>query len=160
MWMLQSVVMDTALVVLPDGDRMDLLREAGELVSGVNATLFVLSLIDEDEVEKNIETLDTISEIEEISYGIDAASTEPARNAARDAAEAIFDDISVEYKPLGVVVESDKRANTIIDVAEDRNCDHVFIAGRQRSPTGKAIFGDIAQSVILNFDGYVTVMTN
>jgi nucleotide-binding universal stress UspA family protein len=155
----QSVGMDTALVVLPEGDQMDLLQEAGELAAGVDATLFVLSLIDEDEVEKNIETLDTIAEIEEISYSIDAASTEPARNAARNAAETAFDDISVEYEPLGVVVESDKRATTILDVAEDRDCDHVFIAGRQRSPTGKAIFGDVAQSVILNFDGHVTVTT-
>lgn len=151
--------MDTALVVLPEGERMELLREAGELAGGVDATLYVLSLIDEDEVEKNIETLDTIAEVEEISYSIDAASTEPARNAARDAAQATFDDISVEYEALGVVVESDKRANTILDVAEDRDCDHVFIAGRRRSPTGKAVFGDVAQSVILNFDGYVTVTT-
>lgn len=158
MWMLQLVIMDTALVVLPEGEQIDLLENAGELAAGVDATLFVLSLIDEDEVERNIETLDTISEIEDISYGIDAASTEPARNAARDAAKAAFDE-GVDYEAIGVVVESDKRANTIIDVAEDCDCDHVFIAGRQRSPTGKAIFGDVAQSVILNFDGYVTVMT-
>jgi len=35
----------------------------------------------------------------------------------------------------------------------------VFVRGRRRSPTGKAVFGDTAQAVILNFDGFVTVAT-
>jgi nucleotide-binding universal stress UspA family protein len=151
--------MDTALVILPEGDRMDLLREAGEIAAGVDATLFVLSLIDEDEVERNIETLDTTAEIEGVTYGFDAHSTEPAHNAARDAAETVFEDISVEYEPLGVVIESNKRAATILDVAEGQGCDHVFIAGQRRSPTENDVLGDDVQSIILNFDGRVTVTT-
>jgi hypothetical protein len=35
----------------------------------------------------------------------------------------------------------------------------VFLAGRKRSPTGKALFGDQTQAVILDFDGAVTVIT-
>lgn len=151
--------MDTALVVLPEGDNMDLLREAGEIAAGVDSRLIVLSLIDEDEIEKNIETLDTIAEVEGVTYGFDAVSTEPARKAARDAAETAFDGISVEYEPLGVVVESDERASTILDAANDQECTHIFITGHRRSPTGKAVFGDVTQSVVLNFDGYVTVTT-
>lgn len=39
----------------------------------------------------------------------------------------------------------------------DYNCDHVFAIGNYRSPTGKAVFGDTAQRLILSFPGYVTV---
>lgn len=49
------------------------------------------------------------------------------------------------------------RRTATLNAAEAHNCDHIFIAGRRRSPTGKAIFGDWVQRVLLNFDGLVTV---
>jgi nucleotide-binding universal stress UspA family protein len=63
--------------------------------------------------------------------------------------------MDVEFDTIGVVghVKED-----VIAVAEREGCDHVFIAGKRRSPSGKAIFGDVTQSIILNFDGMVTVM--
>lgn len=46
--------------------------------------------------------------------------------------------------------------DAILSAADRLNCDHIFLVGRKRSPTGKAIFGDVAQRVLLNFDGLVT----
>ena len=43
----------------------------------------------------------------------------------------------------------------LAEVAEANSCDYVFILGQRRTPAGKVIFGDTAQSVILNFNGYV-----
>lgn len=40
-------------------------------------------------------------------------------------------------------------ATKIIEVAEERDVDLVCLAGRQRTPTGKVIFGSTTQSVIL-----------
>lgn len=46
----------------------------------------------------------------------------------------------------------------IVSVARERGADHVVLSGRRRSPTGKAIFGSVTQSVILNADVPVTVV--
>lgn len=41
-------------------------------------------------------------------------------------------------------------AEAIIDTADDVNADLVVIGGRKRSPAGKALFGSVTQTVILN----------
>ncbi|ELZ06028.1 universal stress protein [Natrialba asiatica] len=48
--------------------------------------------------------------------------------------------------------------HALVVVAAEYDCKHVFIAGDKRSPTGKALFGDEAQSVLLHFDGPVTAL--
>jgi len=42
------------------------------------------------------------------------------------------------------------RADGIVREAEDWNADLLVVGGRRRSPTGKAVFGSVAQSVMLN----------
>ncbi|MFC7131520.1 MULTISPECIES: universal stress protein [Salinibaculum] len=41
-------------------------------------------------------------------------------------------------------------AQSILDMAEQLDVDLICIAGRKRSPAGKALFGSVSQSVILN----------
>lgn len=48
-------------------------------------------------------------------------------------------------------------AETIIDTAEDLDADAIVVAGRKRSPAGKALFGSVSQSVILGSDHPVIV---
>ena len=43
-------------------------------------------------------------------------------------------------------------ADTILDLAEEADADLVVVGGRKRSPAGKALFGSVTQSVILNAD--------
>lgn len=40
----------------------------------------------------------------------------------------------------------------LVDYVRDREADLVCVAGRQRSPAGKAVFGSVSQSVMLNVD--------
>ena len=48
-------------------------------------------------------------------------------------------------------------AGGLIDAAEEHDADMIVVAGRKRSPTGKAIFGSVTQDVILGTDRPVLV---
>lgn len=48
----------------------------------------------------------------------------------------------------------------IVDAADEMNPDNIVMAGRKRSPTGKAVFGSISQQVILTADHPVTIVTD
>jgi nucleotide-binding universal stress UspA family protein len=150
--------MDRALVVVDDTEQhRRLLREAGELAAGVGARLFLYSPMTEEEYESNYDTMESIAEIEGTGYG-EGSVVEAAIGVGENLAEDVFDDIDVDYRVIGEVIDENV-ADAVIETAEERGCDHVFVRGRRRSPTGKAVFGDTAQAVILNFDGFVTVAT-
>jgi len=48
--------------------------------------------------------------------------------------------------------ESGDPAQSIIRTADRLDVDAICVAGRKRSPTGKALFGSVSQEVILNTD--------
>jgi nucleotide-binding universal stress UspA family protein len=56
-----------------------------------------------------------------------------------------------------VAERSGEPAATILDFAESEAADCVCVGGRTRSPAGKAIFGSVSQSVILQADRPVLV---
>ena len=53
----------------------------------------------------------------------------------------------VEYE---VAEASGDPSEAIIETAEDRDADLIVVGGRRRSPAGKALFGSVTQSVVLN----------
>lgn len=148
--------MERALAVIdPSEESHDLLREAGELAAGVDAALVVLAPLTEEAYERDLEVLETIADEEHTSFGADSMP-EYAEQTAAAVADEVLDGLEVDYEPKGVVVDGD-RGTAIVRAAEEAGCDHVFLVGKRRSPTGKAVFGDATQSVILNFDGRTTV---
>ncbi|SDR03440.1 universal stress protein [Natronobacterium texcoconense] len=56
-----------------------------------------------------------------------------------------------------VLEDSGDAAADILDVAEEYDVDSIVLGGRKRSPVGKAMFGSVTQSVILNTDRPVAV---
>lgn len=132
----------------------ELVREAGELAAGVGAELVLLHVTTNEEYEDTRTSLEGIPNLE-TSYTAGQA-LEGARQFAQDIGREVLDGIDVEYEAVGRI--GDER-DQILDAATELDCDHVFLAGRKRSPTGKALFGDRTQSVILDFDGAVTVVT-
>ncbi len=148
--------MQRALVVVEDtGAHRTLLREAGELAAGAGADLVLLLLEGEDEIS---ESREQFAETEGVTYS-DEEVLEAGTELVEDIAEDVLADLDVGYEPATAMVERGARATEIIDATAEHDCDHVFIVGQKRSPTGKAIFGDMAQAVILNFAGPVTIRT-
>ena len=49
-------------------------------------------------------------------------------------------------------------AETIVSIADEIKADRIVMAGRKKSPTGKAIFGSVTQTVLLNSEIPVTVV--
>jgi nucleotide-binding universal stress UspA family protein len=70
--------------------------------------------------------------------------------------------ISQRLADNGIEVEVRKGegdvADTILAVARDLEPDVIVMAGRKRSPVGKAVFGSTSQAVILNAAVAVTVV--
>jgi nucleotide-binding universal stress UspA family protein len=151
--------MDEALVVY-DEDGTELIEEAGELAAGVDASVTVLALMTEAEFDEARDALDVVAAEEGTGYD-DSVALDAARQEAREAVAELYDGLGLDWNVVGSVIEDDSAAaSQIVEVAEDHGVDHVFITGKRRSPTGKAVFGDRAQAVILNFDGPVTTLVD
>lgn len=148
--------MHSALVVLTDRDGDEdvderLLDAANRYATGTDTELVVCKFIDRDQYQR-----DARNDAREGNQAstVDIIEEEAKTDAAAVAERAFSDDVTV--RTLGAAGSLPKK---IIAVADEEDCDHVFVSGRKRSPTGKALFGDIAQSILLRFDGPVTVTT-
>ena len=135
----------------------ELLREAGELAAGVGAELIILSVIKEEDYAEKSASREELGETggsgeQYSSYSIQQAGDDAKNRAERLAVETL-DDIDVNWRGLGAVGQPER---TVLDVATEQNVDHVFVVGKRRSPSGKAIFGDLAQHLVIDFDGPVT----
>jgi nucleotide-binding universal stress UspA family protein len=147
--------MQRALVVVGDTNgHRQLLREAGELAAGSDADLLLLSLIERGSIDDSHERFARAEGVSAVE-----AALEDARRTASTVAEEVLMELDMDYEIAAAVVEAGEAADEIVATARREDCDQVFIVGRKRSPTGKAVFGDVAQGVILSFEGPVTALT-
>lgn len=58
---------------------------------------------------------------------------------------------------LEIAERTGEPAATALNIAEDADADAICVGGRRRSPAGKAIFGSVSQSIILQADRPVLV---
>ncbi|QLG28625.1 universal stress protein [Halorarum halophilum] len=70
------------------------------------------------------------------------------------AAEDVLDAAGLDVE---ISEASGDPADVILDVAAEAGADLLVVGGRKRSPAGKALFGSVTQSVILNADRPVMV---
>ena len=71
------------------------------------------------------------------------------RSVAREIAAEAIEDAEISAKAVGLVGDP---ADRIVDYARNEEARYIVIAGRKKSPAGKAIFGSVVQSVLLNAD--------
>jgi nucleotide-binding universal stress UspA family protein len=147
--------MERAIAVVEASDSARaLVREAGELAAGVGAELVLVHVTTEDEYSERREAMASIPDLD-VNYTLDEA-VDGAQKFARDVGRDVLSDVDIDAESVGRMGE---KGDEVLALADERDADHIFIAGRKRSPTGKAIFGDVTQRIILEFDGAVTVVT-
>jgi nucleotide-binding universal stress UspA family protein len=100
--------------------------------------------LDVDEVQAVL-----LHSFEEKTKGSTVEQVKPVRLARNRLEEA---DIEVEVEGYG-----GDAARAILNVADEHDADQIVLAGRKRTPTGKALFGSVTQSVILDTDRPVLV---
>ncbi|UPV73523.1 universal stress protein [Halorussus limi] len=69
-------------------------------------------------------------------------------------AEELLENEGIE---VAISERSGDPAAAVLDFAESEDADCICVGGRNRSPAGKAIFGSVSQSVILQADRPVLV---
>ncbi|WP_459890683.1 universal stress protein [Halostagnicola bangensis] len=133
------------MVIIAAIDRSDrvssVLEEAEVLAEAFDETLHVVHAISRSE----------FIDLEQMAYEEEgkSLSMEEIRSFATDYAERAAEGVTIEYKPIGLVGQP---ANEIITYSTKIDTRYIVVAPRRRSPTGKALFGSVAQSVILNVD--------
>ncbi|MCG1002674.1 MULTISPECIES: universal stress protein [Halobacterium] len=147
--------MDRAIAVVEASDSAKaLVEEAGELAAGVGAELLLTHVTTDAEYAERRESMMSVPSLD-VNYTVDDA-LDGAEKFANDVGRDVLDDVAVDYEPVGRLGE---KGDEVLALADERDADHIFLAGRKRSPAGKAIFGDVTQRIILEFDGAVTVVT-
>lgn len=142
-------------VVEPTDAAEELVNDAGEIAEALDADVLLIHVTTALEYSTRRKAKEAPLSSSE-TYTREEAQ-DGATQLARGMGREILTQFDVEYEAAGYLGD---RADKILEAAEQHGCDHIFLTGRQRSPTGKAIFGDATQNVLLNFDGPVTVITN
>jgi nucleotide-binding universal stress UspA family protein len=142
-------------VVEPTEAAKELVYEAGIIAEGLDADLILTHITTEQEYGACRDAMESL--MSSSANYTPGEAEEGATQFAHDIGDEVLSELDVEYEVTGYL---GNKAEKILDATEEYDCDHVFITGRQRSPTGKALFGDAAQAVILDFDGPVTVLTD
>jgi nucleotide-binding universal stress UspA family protein len=131
---------NTILVAVRDvDDQQPLLDAVLDVAVPTDASVVLAKAYDEDEYEQRVDELDFESK----------PSTDQVAQRSqtiRDA-EALLDEATVEYDVRGVVGEE---GDAIVGLAEAVDPDLLYVQGKGRTPTGKALFGSTAQTILLN----------
>lgn len=81
------------------------------------------------------------------------------RSDAKSAAASVVQEAVGGTSDVSVVTQVGDPAGTILEESQRQDARYIVIGGRKRTPTGKALFGSVTQSVLLSADRpVVTVM--
>lgn len=131
-----------------------IVAEAYALGTAFDDEVKVVHVIPEDEADEHFDELRNLSEFADIGFDIE-------KDRAREVAQKMIDVALEEYdsdvvSPVGRV--GDPREE-LLGLAAREDPRYIVIGGRKRSPTGKALFGSVTQSIVLNSDWpVVTIM--
>lgn len=123
----------------------EITEHAVEIASALDATVTLLRVY-------------TQSEFDELLKGLEYESADPTHIAKRNGvvrdAASLVREADLELSVIGKVGTPAEEVATYVS---DHDIDHVFIGGRKRRPTGKALLGSTSQDILLALDVPCTV---
>ncbi|MCY4730739.1 universal stress protein [Natronomonas gomsonensis] len=131
------------LAVGPDEDTR--IKEMASLVCDIagatGATVLLLHVFSQSAYDEGV-----------AEAGYDPDDPPPAHTLASrleniDRLSFAFEEADIEYRIRGEIGDVTDR---IVSVAKETNTDMLFVGGRKRSPTGKAVFGSTSHRVLMN----------
>lgn len=152
-----------------DGERApDQVVEIGhDLAQQFETEFVVVHVMDQDVYEERRDATSDMPALTEFASGIGyedsteertrSASTDrhtyTIEDAERDAANVARDVVEETIDRVRDVTFQGRVGDTVDEIlaeSERRDAQYLVVGGRKRSPTGKALFGDVTQSILLN----------
>lgn len=164
----------TVIAAVGGERRLDRIVETGaELASGFGDELVVLHVMPRDRFEElqssDVTAPVVVGGIDEEGgiayvpsgrsipeYSLDEAGDDAAGVARTVVEETLGADRAVDVEARGRVGDP---GDEILSAAEMVDARYIVVGGRKRSPVGKAVFGSVSQSVVLNADRPVVTVT-
>jgi nucleotide-binding universal stress UspA family protein len=123
-----------------DRDYVDTFFDVVESIAGpTEAAVTLLHAFPREEYENLAAQLDTSGDID--------PNTLASRHDDVQTPATKFENAGIETRVRGAVGDPETE---VVRVAKEIDADLLFIGGAGRSPTGKAVFGDSAQQILLN----------
>lgn len=117
----------------------EIVREAARLGDAFDEPVEVVHVLTRDEfVSLERTSVDNTGQTIPVDEVVEVAS-EIAKEAIEKA--------GVDAKAVGLLGDP---ADEVVDYAESNDAAYLVAAGRKRSPVGKALFGSVVQSILLN----------
>ncbi|GAA0669159.1 universal stress protein [Natronoarchaeum mannanilyticum] len=126
---------------------MEVVAQANELARAFEDELHLVHVIEETEYTRLVEKQSNARET-------DSGSVE--ENAAAAATDGVDEIVDADYEIVGRVGNPSKK---VLEYADEVDARYVVVGGRSRSPTGKALFGSVTQSILLNTERPVVTLT-
>lgn len=131
------------MVIIAAVDRSDrapdVTQQAEALAEAFDDTIHVVHVLTELKfVQLERTNLDRTGEVLDM---------DEVRSVAAEIAEEAASQLTVSAQSVGLVGDP---ADQIVEYASEHDARYIVVSGRKRSPAGKAIFGSVAQSTLLN----------
>ncbi|WP_135822167.1 universal stress protein [Halostella litorea] len=128
-----------------DGSK-DVAAQADELARAYGDELHLVHVIEETEYTRRVEKESSTRETDSGSIEATAAAE----------ATAGLDEVIGDHEVVGRVGNPSK---SVVGYADEVDARYLVLGGRSRSPAGKALFGSVTQSILLNTERPVVTVT-